>query len=103
MFRAYSRRLLVPGTGRFWPPLDLTRVPPVPSFFDPEARQSRSSIVFLTQSAEEISRRIERDDRIHLEYIPTQVVNGVLQARASRRPPAWHPVRQRTAHRRGLH
>jgi len=56
------------------PVLDLTRVPLVPSFFDPASRESRSSIVFLAQFAEEISRPIERDDRIHLEYIPTQVM-----------------------------
>ena len=56
------------------PALDLTRVPPVPSFFDPEARRSRSSILFLTHFAEEISRPIARDDRVHLEYIPTHVV-----------------------------
>jgi RES domain len=55
--------------------LDLTRVPPVPSFFAPGARQSRSSILFLSRFADgEISRPIERDERIHIEYIPTQVM-----------------------------
>ncbi len=54
--------------------VDLTRVPPVPSFFDLDARPSRSSLVFLSRCADEISRPIPRDDRIHLEYIPTQVV-----------------------------
>ena len=54
--------------------LDLTRVPPVPSFFDLTARASRGSLVFLAQFAREISRPIARDDRIHLEYIPTQVM-----------------------------
>ena len=32
------------------PVLDLTRVPPVPSFFDAEARGVRSSILFLSHS-----------------------------------------------------
>jgi hypothetical protein len=49
------------------PVLDLTRVPPVPSFFNAEARRVRSSILFMSQFAEEISRPIARDERIHLE------------------------------------
>jgi hypothetical protein len=59
--------------------LDLTGVPAVPSFFDVDARQVRSSILFLSRFAEEISRPIERDNRIHLEYIPTQVVTEYLR------------------------
>lgn len=56
------------------PILDLTLVPPSPSFFDLPARPIRSGLIFLNRLADEISRPIARDDRVHLEYLPTQVV-----------------------------
>jgi len=61
------------------PVIDLTRVPPVPSFFDLPARPTRDGIMFLNRLSREMSRPIARDDRIHLEYIPTQVVTEYLR------------------------
>ncbi len=54
--------------------LDLTEIPPVPSLFDSTKRDNRSSIIFLRSFRSDISEPIEKDDRVHIEYVPTQVV-----------------------------
>ncbi len=56
--------------------VDLTRLPPVPSIFseDEEALGSRPSLGFLHGFCRDVSRPIDRDDRVHVEYVPTQVV-----------------------------
>ena len=65
--------------------LDLTDIPPVPAWFDydPLGGQdvSRRALIFLHHIADQISRSITRDDRIHVEYVPTQVVTEFLRAR----------------------
>ena len=57
--------------------LDLTAIPPVPSLFDsvPEGTeiQPRRMLKFLHHVAREVSRPIERGDREHIEYVPTQI------------------------------
>jgi hypothetical protein len=54
--------------------LDLTGLPPVPSLFDSATRDNRSSVIFLRSFCYDISKPIEKDDRVHIEYVPTQVV-----------------------------
>lgn len=58
--------------------LDLTRLPPVPSIFaellDSLEYDPRPRLGFLHRINMEISRPIARDDRVHVEYVPTQVV-----------------------------
>jgi hypothetical protein len=44
------------------------------SLFDPQKRHQRPVRAFLRQFRKSISRPIEKDDRIHIEYVPTQVV-----------------------------
>lgn len=65
--------------------LDLTDIPPVPALFDydPLGGQnvSRRALIFLHHVADQISRSIARDDRIHVEYVPSQVVTEFLRAR----------------------
>ena len=65
--------------------LDLTTIPTIPRLFecDPEGGQdmSRRALTFLHHVADQISRPITRDDRIHIEYVPTQVVTEFLRAR----------------------
>ena len=55
--------------------LDLADVPPVPSIFesirDTLEYDPRPSAIFLNYFATELSKPIERDDRVHVEYIPT--------------------------------
>jgi hypothetical protein len=63
--------------------LDLTHLPPVPSLFEdiPDTLQydPRPRILFLWKLSREISRPIARDDRVHIEYLPTQVVTEYLR------------------------
>ena len=64
--------------------LDLTKVPPVPSLFKeiPETLEYRPRQVlgFLNHVVTEISRPIERDDRVHIEYVPTQIVTEFIRS-----------------------
>jgi hypothetical protein len=70
-------------TGRDALLLDLTHLPPVPSLFEdiPDALgyDPRPRILFLWKLSREISRPIARDDRVHIEYLPTQVVTEYLR------------------------
>jgi hypothetical protein len=63
--------------------LDLTRVPAVPTIFEeiPDSLEydPRPRLAFLREVARDISRPIARDDRIHVEYVPTQVVTEYLR------------------------
>ena len=65
--------------------LDLTNVPPVPSLFceisDRLEFWPRSILTFLNHIAEEIAKPIVRDDRVNIEYIPTQVITEYLRLR----------------------
>jgi hypothetical protein len=62
--------------------LDLTRLPPIPSAFaelsDTEYNP-RPRLRFLHGISREISRPIARDDRVHIEYVPTQVVTEYVR------------------------
>jgi len=54
--------------------IDLSAIPPVPSLFDADRNYFRSAIRFLRDFAADVSKPIAHDDRVHVEYIPTQVV-----------------------------
>jgi hypothetical protein len=64
--------------------LDLAALPPVPSLFDelPDSLEydPRRSLIFLHRLAGDISRPIARDDRVHIEYVPTQVVTEYVRS-----------------------
>jgi hypothetical protein len=63
--------------------LDFTRLPPIPSAFaelpDSMEYDPRPRLRFLHSISREISRPIARDDRIHIEYLPTQVVTEYVR------------------------
>jgi HEPN/RES N-terminal domain 1/RES domain len=63
--------------------LDLTRLPSVPSIFEelPDSLEydPRPRLGFLHSISREISRPIAHDDRIHIEYVPTQVVTEYVR------------------------
>jgi hypothetical protein len=63
--------------------VDFDGVPEFPSIFDPDgsAITERNAIGFLLGFRRDLSRPIERDDRIHIEYVPTQVVCEYLKTR----------------------
>lgn len=52
--------------------LDLDALPFVPSFFDIERFELRYHLIFLHEFVKDLSAPIERDDRVHIEYVPTQ-------------------------------
>ena len=58
--------------------LDLVSLPPVPSIFqelpDTLEYDPRPALLFLHHFAADISKAIARDDRVHVEYVPTQVI-----------------------------
>ena len=58
--------------------VDLTRVPQVPSIFE---KKPRESILFLRDFKKDVSRPITPDQKVHVEYTPTQVVSEYLRHR----------------------
>ena len=64
--------------------LDLAQLPPVPSVFEeiPDSLEydPRRNLIFLHRLAHDISRPIARDDRIHIDYVPTQVVTEYVRS-----------------------
>ena len=63
--------------------LDLTRLPATPSVFaefpDTQMYDPRPRLNFLHNISREISRPIARDNRVHIEYVPTQVVTEYVR------------------------
>ena len=64
--------------------LDLTNIPTIPGIFEHDPSSSlypnRSALTFIRHIASQISQPIDRDYRIHVEYVPTQVVTEFLRA-----------------------
>jgi len=84
--------------------LDLAELTPVPSLFEetPDSLEydPRRNLIFLHHLAHDISRPIARDDRIHIDYVPTQVVTEyVRSARFSNGP--LDGIRYRSSRRDG--
>ena len=65
--------------------LDLTDIPAIPGLFeyDPEGGRYvfRRALTFLHHVAEQMSQPVARDDRVHVDYVPTQVVTEFLRSR----------------------
>ncbi len=61
--------------------LDLTALPPLPSEFDADNRGKRYAISFLRDFERDLTRPVERDERVHIEYVPTQVVTEYVRHR----------------------
>ena len=68
--------------------LDLTKVPPTPSLFQTHSEslefRPREVLGFLNHVADEISGPIERDDKVHFNYTPTQVVTEFVRGKLAR-------------------
>jgi hypothetical protein len=82
--------------------LDLTRVKS-PSIFDMSETSNYDWQIFMAEFLHDFSSPIERDDRIHIDYVPTQVVTEYLRdARLDGLPPA-EGIKYRSArNRRGI-
>lgn len=63
--------------------LDLAQLPKIPSLFaevsDTLPYDPHEALRFLHRLADDISRPIARDDRVHIEYVPTPVVTEFLR------------------------
>lgn len=59
--------------------LDLTNIPPVPGFFTSADKRTILLLRFLHQFADLIVEPVTRDDRVHVDYIPTQVFTEFLR------------------------
>ncbi|UXT61153.1 RES family NAD+ phosphorylase (plasmid) [Agrobacterium fabrum] len=62
--------------------LDLARLPPVPGFFSTAGRRERLTLSFLHQFSNEIIQPVPRNDRVNIDYIPTQVFTEFLRDHA---------------------
>ena len=65
--------------------LDLADVPAVPSLFEarPDSLEfnPRPPAIFLNHFATELSKPIARDNRLHINYIPTQIITEYFRTR----------------------
>jgi hypothetical protein len=59
--------------------LDLANLPAVPGFFSCVGRKERLTLAFLHEFARMIIQPVARDDRVHIEYLPTQVFTEYLR------------------------
>lgn len=59
--------------------LDLRDLPPIPGVFAEESRQERLMIRFLHHFADDIMTPVERDERVHIDYLPSQVITEYLR------------------------
>jgi hypothetical protein len=68
--------------------LDLSDVPRIPTIFEEPSDEAdggdRDGLIFLHSFAEAVSQPIDRKDRAHIDYVPTQVVTEYF--RSMRRP-----------------
>lgn len=59
--------------------VDLTTVPNIPSIFDLKKKRSYYQLIFLNRFVNDLVKPIERDDKVHINYVPTQVVTEYLR------------------------
>lgn len=59
--------------------LDLRALPDVPGIFSGVERNERLAIRFLHSFAYDIMQPVERDDRVHIDYLPSQVVSEFVR------------------------
>lgn len=59
--------------------LDLRRLPSVPGMFSDESRTYSLSVDFLCDFARDIMKPVARDNRVHIDYLPSQVVTEFIR------------------------
>jgi len=52
--------------------VDLCNIPRLPSTFEPERYQERHELIFLINFSDEISKRVIKDDKEHIDYVPAR-------------------------------
>jgi RES domain len=85
--------------------LDLSAVPSVPSIFEsiPDTWEydPRPPAIFLNYFGDEVSKPITEEDRIHVEYIPTQVITEYFRTEFLHHGRKIDGIRYRSARRSG--
>lgn len=59
--------------------VDLADLPKVPGFFSEATRKERLSLAFLQTFSQKVAEPVARDDRVHIDYVPTQIVTEFLR------------------------
>ncbi|WP_353558222.1 HEPN-associated N-terminal domain-containing protein [Paraburkholderia terrae] len=59
--------------------LDLRRLPDVPGLFAAVTRNQRLGLRFLRRFADDIMVPVERDQRVHVDYLPSQVITEFIR------------------------
>jgi hypothetical protein len=59
--------------------LDLRRLPPVPGIFSEEARTQALTLSFLHDFANDIMEPVARNNQVHIDYLPSQVVTEFMR------------------------
>lgn len=59
--------------------IDLSKGLDIPSLFDEHERDNRDYIRFLFDFVSDFTKSIERSDRAHVDYVPTQVVTEYIR------------------------
>jgi hypothetical protein len=80
--------------------LDLTRVK-TPSIFDMSESADYDWLVFMSNFLRDFSSPIERDDRIHIDYVPTQVITEYLRDATLDGDGPLDGIKYRSARRKG--
>ena len=81
--------------------LDLRDLPPVPGVFSEATRIDALTLRFLHQFANDIMQPVARDSRVHIDYLPSQVVTEFLRDYQFRDSPLEGVVYGSTVHPRG--
>jgi RES domain-containing protein len=64
--------------------LDLRKLPDVPGIFSAAERDERLAVSFLYDFADDIMQPVARDERVHIDYLPSQVVSEFVRDYAFR-------------------
>jgi hypothetical protein len=85
--------------------VDFSKLPRIPSLFEPihdtMEYDPRKLLIFLHTLGEEFSKPIEQDNRVHIEYVPTQVVTEYLRGTKTRANMSIDGIRYRSARHEG--
>jgi hypothetical protein len=85
--------------------IDFSQLPRIPSLFEPVPDSMecdpRNLLIFLDTLRREFSKPIVRDDRVHIEYVPTQVVTEYLRGMKIREDGSIDGVRYSSARHEG--
>jgi RES domain-containing protein len=60
--------------------LDLAELPEVPGIFAGAERKYRLGLLFIHAFTREITKPVDRDERVHIDYIPSQVVTEYIRS-----------------------